>query len=424
MAKLTIIGIGGRPLDVRARQAAMSAQVIVGPRRLCDVFAGYAEWPEARGKIRQIGTPDETIDFIRESFGQGKERIVLLASGDPLFFGIGRRVVMEFGRDVVEIIPDVSSVQLAFSRIKEPWDDALLISLHGNSDAGRRRKLRYTLADLPGLLAVHHTIAVLTDGAHSPAAIAAAVTCACASRPSLLLSVCERLGYDDERITEGSPDEIAAMSFGDPNVVIIRDAAGPPPVRASTHPRLGLREEEMAHSGGLITKDEVRAVTLHALRLPEKGVLWDIGAGSGAVSLEAARLCPGLQVFAVERDEGQHGLISQNRARFGLLTLTIVGGEAPQALSSLPAPDRVFIGGSGGKLCEIIDAVQRRMEGGGIVVINAATLETLHDAWRELEKAGYALRISEVSVARAKPVGDKRHMAALNPVFVITGEKR
>jgi precorrin-6Y C5,15-methyltransferase (decarboxylating) len=424
MATLTIIGIGGRPLDARARQAVMSAQVIVGPRRLCDVFAGYAEWQEARGKIRQIDTPDETIDFIRQSFGRDTERIVLLASGDPLFFGIGRRAVMEFGPDVVEIIPDVSSVQLAFSRIKAPWDEALLISLHGSEDAGRRRKLRYTLADLPGLLAAHRTIAVLTDGAHNPAAIASAVADARVSRPSLLLSVCERLGYDDERVTEGRPDEIAAMSFRDPNVVIIRDAAGSAPVGAETpHPRFGLREEEMAHSGGLITKDEVRAVALHNLRLPEKGVLWDIGAGSGAVSIEAARLCPGLRVFAVERDEGQRGLISQNRAAFGLSALTIVGGEAPDALSSLPAPDRVFIGGSGGRAGEIIDAVQRRMEG-GIVVINAATLETLHDACRELEKAGYAVRISEVSVARAKPVGDKRHMAALNPVFVITGEKR
>ena len=145
MAKLTIIGIGGRPLDARAREAVISAQVIVGPPRLCALFAGYAEWPEARGRIRQIDTPDETIGFIRESLSQGKEWIVLLASGDPLFFGIGRRAIKEFGRDGVEICPDVSSVQLAFSRIKEPWDDALLISLHGNRDAGGRKGLRREL---------------------------------------------------------------------------------------------------------------------------------------------------------------------------------------------------------------------------------------------------------------------------------------
>jgi precorrin-6Y C5,15-methyltransferase (decarboxylating) len=236
------------------------------------------------------------------------------------------------------------------------------------------------------------------------------------------LYVCERLGYDDERITEGGPEEIAAMSFNDPNVVIVRNTVDQPPIRTPAYPRLGLREEEMAHSGGLITKDEVRAVTVHALRLPEEGVFWDIGAGSGAVSIEAARLCPGLQVFAVEKDERQVALIRQNRSLFGLPTLTVVDGEAPRALASLPAPDRVFIGGSGGNLRGIVDVVQGRMES-GIVIVNAATLETLHDACEGLEKAGYALRISEVSVARAKPLGAGRHMAAQNPVFVITGEK-
>ncbi len=305
MAKLTIIGIGGGPLDARARQAAMSSRIIVGPRRLCGLFKGYAEFAEARGRIRQIDTPDETMAFIRESLTRGEGRIVLLASGDPLFFGIGRRAVLEFGRDAVEIIPDVSSVQLAFSRIKEPWDDALLVSLHGSADADSRRSVRYTLADLPAHLAAHRTIAVLTDRAHNPAAIAEAVASAGADRSPLLFSVCERLGYEDERITEGSPVEIAAMSFNEPNVVIIRHTSGPPPAGAkAAHPTFGLREDEMAHSGGLITKDEVRAVTLHALRLPENGVLWDIGAGSGAVSIEASRLCPGHQGLCRRKGRG------------------------------------------------------------------------------------------------------------------------
>ena len=127
----------------------MSARIIVGPRRLCALFAGYAEFEEARGRIRQIDTPDETMAFIRESLTQGKGPLVLLASGDPLFFGIGRRAIKEFGRDDVEIIPEVSSVQLAFSRIKEPWDDALLISLHGSSGPGRRRSYGIGLRTCP-----------------------------------------------------------------------------------------------------------------------------------------------------------------------------------------------------------------------------------------------------------------------------------
>jgi precorrin-6Y C5,15-methyltransferase (decarboxylating) CbiT subunit len=156
--------------------------------------------------------------------------------------------------------------------------------------------------------------------------------------------------------------------------------------------------------------------------LPESGVFWDIGAGSGAVAIEAARLCPGLDVFAVEKDEEQHALATQNKAAYNVRNLTVLVGEAPDALSALPDPVRVFIGGSGGKLGGIIAVLNGRMHN-GIVVVNAATLETLNEAVHYLEKAGFAVSISEISVARSKPVGGRRYLAALNPVFVIMGEK-
>ncbi|MGD0229860.1 MAG: precorrin-6y C5,15-methyltransferase (decarboxylating) subunit CbiE [Syntrophorhabdales bacterium] len=419
--KLTIIGIGSRPLDRRARQAIFSAETVVAARRLCDIFRGYAEFAEVREKIREITDVDETMAFIHEGLRRGAGPIVLLASGDPLFFGIGRRAVREFGRDAVEVIPDVSSIQLAFSRIGESWEKAFFVSLHG-SGCRRQREGGYALDDLSGLLATHDTLAILTDRENNPAVIARAVATA-ARRPCLLFHVCERLGYDDERITAGTADEIAAMSFNDPNVVIITRTdsllpAGTPPLL----PRFGLREEEIAHSGGLITKDEVRAVTIHALRLPGNSVLWDVGAGSGAVSVEAARLCPGLHVFAVEKDEGQLEGMRKNKGLFGVENLSVVEGEAPSALASLPAPCRVFIGGSGGRLEEIIDVAARRMED-GIIVINAGTIETLNAAIGGLERARLRVRVSQVSVARSKKVGDKRYLAALNPVFVIVGEK-
>ena len=174
--------------------------------------------------------------------------------------------------------------------------------------------------------------------------------------------------------------------------------------------------------GGLITKDEVRAVALHALRLPERGVMWDIGAGSGAVSVEAARLSPRLRIFAVEKEPAQIERILENRAFFGLPSIEAVEGEAPAALGPLPAPDRVFVGGSGGRLAQIIETVGAGMEK-GIVVVNAATLDTLNEAVAGLEKAGFRLGVSQVSIARMRPAGGKRLMTALNPVFVITGEK-
>lgn len=428
-SRLTVIGIGFKPLAQQARDALSSAAFVLTSRRLEEVFIRYPEYEAVRQKVRMIDSVDETMRFIRQSFDEGVEEIVLIASGDPLFFGIGRLAVREFGPDSVRIMSDLSSLQVAFSRVKEPWDDALFMSLHAGPDPGKRRRLRYELKDLPELLERYDTIGILTDRENNPVTIARTLAQAATDPPSLLFYVGEKMGYEDERITEGSARDIARMSFRDPNVVIVRrtsrnadrgtPAGGYPDIRNVV---FGLREHEIAHSKGMITKDEVRAVAIHALRLPSTGVLWDIGAGSGALSVEAARLCPELEVFAVEKDEEQRKWIRHNSEAFAIRNVTVIDGEAPEALSSLPGPDRVFVGGSGGKLPAIVRNVAARMRI-GIAVINTTTLETLNEALRSFEDARFDVRVSEISVARSKPAGGKRHMAALNPIFIITGEK-
>ena len=158
-------------------------------------------------------------------------------------------------------------------------------------------------------------------------------------------------------------------------MIIKRNEAGHPTGPSSPMPRFGLKETEIAHSRGLITKDEVRAVSVHALRLPDRGVLWDIGGGSGALSIEAARLCPDLSIFSIEKDPEQLALMARNRSAFAAANMTVVPGRAPEVLASLPSPDRVFVGGSGGYLEGIIDAIKTFMKK-GIIVVNAATLDT------------------------------------------------
>jgi precorrin-6B C5,15-methyltransferase / cobalt-precorrin-6B C5,C15-methyltransferase len=423
MGKLTIVGIGYKPLDQKGREALASAEAILGSRRLCEVFEGYTEFAERRHLVRRIDSVDETMRFIREAFAKGMKEIVLLGSGDPLFFGIGRRAVQEFGAETVEIIPDLSSLQMAFSRVKEAWDDALIMSLHAGPDPNKRRRLKHDLPDLPGLLEMHDTVGILTDRQKSPSAIAAFLSASVPSPGELLLYVGERMGYADERVTKGTVQEIAAMTFAEPNVLIIKRTPSEPPAGLPEGlPRFGLKEAEIDHSRGLITKDEVRAVSIHALRLPQSGVLWDIGAGSGALSIEAARLCPRLKVFSIEKDAEQVTHMEQNKSTFAVRNMTVIAGSAPEALEPLPTPDRVFVGGSGNRMGEIIDAICRRMAT-GMVVINAATLETLNEAYDGLEKGGFRVSISQVSVARSKPLGNKRLLAALNPVFVIAGEK-
>ncbi len=220
MARLTVVGIGARPLDERARKAVLAADVIVGTRRMCETFARYAEFADVAPKVRQARTIGAAITSCREAVEKGAA-VVLLASGDPLFFGAGRRALEEFGRKSVDVIPDVSSLQVAFSRIGIAWDDALLVSFHGSSDPDRRKRLRYSPSDLPGLLTGHAAIAALTDKEHGPAEIARALQGAADLWPSLTMHVCERLGFDDERITEGPPAALESLSFKEPLVVIV-----------------------------------------------------------------------------------------------------------------------------------------------------------------------------------------------------------
>ena len=438
--KLYVIGIGYKPLDEKAVSIIMNSEVILASKRLFEVFKRYEEFEAVKDKIRVINNVDETIAYIRSYVHSHSPihpfthlpSIVLLASGDPMFFGIGRRVVKEFGKDMVELIPDLSSVQMAFSMIKEPWDDAFLMSLHGGPDPEKRRRLPYEITDIHGLLQEHNKIAILTDKENSPAEIADVIARSVSDEaipaheiasPStrndyIKVYVCERLGYPDERITEGTPEEIAGMTFEEPNVVIIKSEVRSQKSEVS----FGLKEDEITHSRGLITKDEVRAVTIHKLRLPQRGVLWDIGAGSGSVSIEAARLYPELKVFAIEKDDVQINHILENKIKFSADNVEAVKGGAPDALITLPHPDRVFIGGSGGRLKEIIDLIAEMKT--SIIVVNATTIETLNEAVSGLESNGFEAEVSELSVSRSKSIAGKKHMSALNPIFITVGERK
>jgi precorrin-6Y C5,15-methyltransferase (decarboxylating) len=419
MANIYVIGIGYKPLEKRAAGIIARSSVILASRRLHEVFLRYPECAAAADRLRVINNVNETIGFMKLFIEENPDSIItLLASGDPMFFGIARRAVEEFGKDPVEIIPDLSSVQRAFSLIKEPWDDALLISLHGGPDPNRRRKPEYGLDDISRLLDKSGKIAILTDGINNPSVIAARLV----SRSDIRIYVCEKLGYPEERIIEGSPQEIAAQAFTDPNVVVIKTGAEAPQKDNGACIRLGLGEDEIAHFRGLITKDEVRAAAIHKLRLPREGVLWDIGAGSGSISIEASRLCPELGIFAIEKDQEQINNIRANIDKFGVSNISIIEGIAPDVIAELPAPDRVFIGGSGGRISEIIESLSARMQS-GIVVINAATIETFTAAFEALAKEGYSVEAVQISVAKMKPIGDSHSFSAQNPVFVVRGER-
>lgn len=419
--KLFLIGIGYRPLGTRAREIVKEAEILLASTRLLDVFKRYEEYEAVKDRIRVINKVPATIGFIRECFSRSPvPSVVLLASGDPFFFGIGRRIIEEFGKEQVEILPDLSSMQEAFARINVPWDDAFCISVHGGPDIAKRRALPYEMSDIPRLLERHGKIGILTDRENNPGVIARILQSASGNRQSeITMHVCERLGYPDETVRSGSVEEFGAMTFADPNVVIVQRTEDRKQV---TEIRFGLKEDEIQHERGLITKDEVRAVTLHKLRLPLEGVFWDVGSGSGSISLEASRLCPALQIFAVEKDQQRINTIKTNMQRYNARNVEVILGSAPDALTDLPAPDRVFIGGSSGKVGDIVRLINEKMPS-GIIVINAVTLETLNNSLSSLDQSLFSVEISEISVSRSKIVAGKRQMNALNPVFVVKGER-
>ncbi|GBD95590.1 MAG TPA: precorrin-6y C5,15-methyltransferase (decarboxylating) subunit CbiE [Nitrospirae bacterium] len=426
MNKLNVIGIGYRPLDKRARDVLLNSDVVLANSRLLEVFQTCHEYEDVKDRIIVHGSVYETLDYIVDNYREKK--ITLLATGDPMFFGIGRLVVEKLGQDAVEIYPDLSSIQVAFSRIRETSNNALLMSLHGGPDPAKRRKPEYEITDLPGLLKKHNKIAILTDKINNPTEIAKEILKPSALRSqlsALKMYVCEKLGYPDEKITEGRPQEISGQSFEHPNVVVIVQNTDNKELSAISSQlseiRFGLKETEIQHSKGLITKDEVRAVTIHKLMLPQKGVFWDLGAGSGSVSVEAARLCPELKVYAVEKSEEQIKYLNANKERFETDNLDIIEGEAPEALKALPPPDRVFIGGSSGRLYDIVNVISTEMTS-GIIVVNATTIETLNEAMQCLEQNNFEVRVSEVSISRSKVIGQRRHMSALNPVFIVIGK--
>jgi precorrin-6Y C5,15-methyltransferase (decarboxylating) len=312
-------------------------------------------------------------------------------------------------------LPHVSAVQLAFARIKEAWHDAAVVSLHG----------RPLESLLPVLASGESKIAVLTDAQNHPAIIAQLLLDV-GQAEDFDLWVCEDLEAPAERVACWSPVELRDIQFSPLNVVVLlRRAARASRARWSL-PLLGIPEATIPHrpgSSGLITKREVRLIALCHLELPAEGVLWDVGAGSGSLSLEAARLATSLQVFAVERAPEACQQLAKTVQSFGLANIRLVSGEAPTALASLPAPDAIFIGGSGGRLTEILVESVERLKVGGRMVLNCITLQSLARSWQWLSERGLQPEVTSVQIAHSQPLGSLDRLEPENPIFIVRTRK-
>jgi precorrin-6Y C5,15-methyltransferase (decarboxylating) len=399
--KIYLVGAGitgGEGFGSKALEIIAKAGVMIGHQRHLDCF------PEFAGQKMPVGDLPEILDFLKKT----EKRVVLLASGDPTFFGISRFLLRNLPKERIEIFPNVTSMQYAFARIKEPWDDAIFVSVHGR---GMHQAVDKVVAA--------EKACVLTDKVNTPAAIAAELIERGAEGYEAWL--CEDLGLAGEKFTKTSVRGLLELKPSELNILILIRTYEP---NLTHYPLIGIDDEEFQTSKKLITKQEVRAVTLAKLQLQDDLVLWDVGAGSGSVSIEASNLMPNGRIFAVEQNAQCLAFIRENLKKFMARNVKLVEGDAPEVLEELPDPDRVFIGGSGGHLEEIIVAVDGRLKPEGLVVLNAVTLDTLTKAVEFLEDHGFATEAACVNIAKTRNLTEYKMFEAQNPVYVITARKR
>ncbi len=404
--KIHIIGIGDDGLEgviSPARQLIEQAQLVVGAE------STLARLPAVKAERLVVGgNLDEAIERIARA---GDKRVVVLASGDPLFYGVARYLCDKLGKDRFEVVPHVSSMQLAFARVKESWEEAYLTNLANRPLEQAIEKIR--VATKAGLF---------TSEDFPPKVVAKALL----DRRIDYFSayVCENLGSPDERVTQGALAEIAAQDFSPLNVMILvrRPNAPDRPSEAIGRRLFGNADEAFLQSKpkqGLLTPAEVRSMALAEMDLGPASTVWDIGAGSGSVAIEAAQIAANGTVYAIEMDPEDHQLITANAQRFGVANLVAILGRAPDAWKDLPDPDSVFVGGSGREISRVVELAYARLRTGGRLVANVGSIESLSAVHQTLERAAKNVNVWMINVARGTYQLERVRFEALNPTFLL-----
>lgn len=405
MRPVTIIGMGMSPGDLTARHHDLiaAADVLVGGRRHLAHFADLSAEKIEIGKGLSALLP-----AIRSAARD--RRVVVLASGDPLYYGVGAYLVRALGPENVRVYPNVSSVAAAFARIRHPWQDVRVVSLHGRDGA----------AQLLAAAGDADWVAVFTDPTHTPAQVARLLLQN--EVTGFEMCILENMGTAAERISWLGPESAAASAFADPNLVVLKRS----PQAAASPPRplfLGMPDEQFDHQNGLITKAEVRVLALSRLQLRPRDILWDLGAGSGSLAIEAAVFIRSGLIFAVEQNPERIQQIRRNAARFGVSNLSAVQAVLPEGLEPLPDPDRIFIGGGGRNLGAIIRQAASRLKPGGRMVVNTVLLDTIQSAVAAMQQLGWEADLVQAQISRSQRMPWSLRMTAHNPVWIVSGAK-
>lgn len=408
--RIYIIGIGDDGVDSltgHARSLIESSQRMIGPKALLDkVHFG----PSDRVAI------GSDLDALRDTLVKSQERsTVLLVSGDPLFYGIASYLTAAIGKDRFEVVPHVSSMQLAFARIKESWDDAYLTNL-----------AIQPLDRVVDTIRTADHVGLFTTDAITPAVVADALL---DRRIDYFTAyVCENLGTPHERVTQGDLQTIRKSQFGPLNVMVLvrRRGAADRPRDGAPRRLFGNPDDVFLQSRpkrGLLTPCEVRCIALAEMELTAKSTVWDLGAGSGSVAIEAAAIANAGQVFAVEMDAEDYHLMVENAKSFSCPSLVPILGRAPEVLAPLPDPEAIFVGGAGRMVGELTEYAGQRLQRGGRIVINVASLDNLLAARQAVSACGIESDVRMINVARGVDSMGAMRLESLNPSFLVVGRK-
>ena len=389
--RVSLVGVGMGGMETRTmgmERAVREAECLIGAKRMLECVDCVGRQTFAAVAAKDVAR------IIRESCYQ---RFAVLLSGDVGFYSGAKSLIAELTDVDLEVLPGIGSLQYFCARLCRPWEDVRAVSLHGRD------------CDLVREVERHSAVFVLVGGENGAADALGRLRDAGMGR--LTAHVGERLGYPEERITDGMVDSLADEHWDPLSVLLIENGSD----RVVTH---GLPDEAFERDETPMTKSEVRSVALSKLQLTERAIVYDIGSGSGSVSVEAALQSWRGRVYAVEMKEKAIALTRRNAKKFRLSNLEVVCGKAPEALSELPAPTHAFIGGSTGNLDGIIQCLLEKNPGVRIVA-TAVTLETLAELTEAAKAFGFC-DIAEISVAKPRALGRYHLMTAQNPVYVFT----
>lgn len=409
MTPIHVIGIGQGRQHLTSQHMAIiqTADVLAGGRQQLALF------PDFQGEVLVV---DRHIDtFIEKLQSRTPDcRVVVLASGDPLFHGIGATLLAHFDPSQLCFFPNVNSVAAAFAAIKKSWHDATIISLHNKGLPS------FSFTELARI----RKAVFLTRPSADPVHIARQLL----DHHLLDFRICvlEHLG-DRQKETITWFDHPAGMlnqSFSHPNVVILLKHPAGSPGHVSHETHTGMADDRFSHARGLITKSEIRSISLSKLKLTNQNhVLWDIGSGSGSVSIEAALALPEGRVIAIEKNKDRISDIADNIQRFHCNNIQIDHGTFPDNKDTLPRPDRIFVGGGGRNLSVIVETACDCLLPSGTIVINAVLIQNVSAAFACLEKNRFHPEMIQVQISRSRPMPYGNRMESLNPVWIVSGTK-